>query len=389
MLLEFIGGLATGSLALLSDSGHMLSDVAALLLSLAALWLSSRPATSRRTFGFYRFEILAALFNGAALFVIAGWIIWEAFRRFAEPPEVAGGSMLLIAAVGLSANLASAWVLMRKGDVKDNVNLRSAYLHVIGDALGSVGAIAAGILMIAFGWYAADPIASILVSLLILRSAWEVVRHSIHILMEGAPAAINKEQVQEALLSIDGVRDVHELHVWTITSGFDSLSCHIRVDHGQDSQQILQKAIQLLENRFRIGHVTLQVETQSIEHQAGCQAQTGVKIEFPQWGTRRVSRDLPSVFERVSRAEPSPHIHIMVKSPQRKGGLTGYGAKWGTAGTGESDRGNHGNRVGFRTRFLSDAVRNLPVRHHLYVRGLRDADAVQPLELRKDVIQIK
>ncbi|MBW5446881.1 cation diffusion facilitator family transporter [Cohnella sp. CFH 77786] len=270
LLLEFIGGLLTNSLALLSDSGHMLSDAGALLLSLAAIRLSARPASPRKTYGFHRFEILAALFNGVALFLIAGFVIWEAVRRFAQPPEVAGGAMTAIAAIGLLANLASAWALMRKGDVKNNVNLRSAYLHVIGDALGSLGAIAAGILMSAFGWYAADPIVSILVSVLILKSAWGIIRHTVHVLMEGTPASVDRGLVQEALLAIDGVTDVHDLHIWTITSGFDSMSCHVRTDGRRDSQEVLQQALRILEDRFHLAHVTVQVESPEIGHGEMC-----------------------------------------------------------------------------------------------------------------------
>lgn len=270
MLLEFAGGLWTGSLALLSDSGHMLSDAAALLLSLVALYISTRPASAYKTFGFHRFEILAALFNGIALFVIAGLIVWEAIRRFSQPPEVASGTMILIAAAGLLANLGSAWALMRQGDVRHNVNLRSAYLHVIGDALGSIGAIAAGILMSVLGWYAADPIISVLVSLLILKSAWGMISRTVHILMEGTPVSVDRNLVKEALQSIDGVQDVHDLHIWTITSGFDSLSCHIRIDDKHDSQPVLQQAIRILEDRFQIRHATVQVESSHIEHQEGC-----------------------------------------------------------------------------------------------------------------------
>jgi cobalt-zinc-cadmium efflux system protein len=268
MVLEFAGGLATGSLALLSDSGHMLSDAGALLLSLAAIGLAARPASPQRSYGFYRFEILAALLNGVALFVIAGFIVWEAYERFLDPPIVAGGTMMAIAAVGLAANLASIWALMSKGDVKENLNLRSAFLHVIGDALGSVGAILAGLLMVWFGWYAADPIVSVFVALLILRSAWGIVARSVHILMEGTPAAVDQEAVRRALQEIDGVIDVHDLHIWTITSGLDSLSCHLLVkeDSSCRCQEILQQAIRLIEDRFRIEHVTIQVETPAILH---------------------------------------------------------------------------------------------------------------------------
>ncbi|MDR9794300.1 cation diffusion facilitator family transporter [Aeribacillus pallidus] len=266
LLLEFFGGLMTNSLALLSDSGHMLSDASSLALSLIAIWFAAKPASPNKTYGFYRFEILAALFNGVTLFVIAGFIIWEAVQRFYNPPTVARGSMMLIASIGLFANLLSAWVLMRKGDVKHNVNVRSAYLHVIGDALGSVGAIAAGFIMWLFGWYIADPIISILVALLILKGAWGVLKHSIHILMEGTPVTIDQNEVKKALKSIEGVKDVHDLHIWTITSGLDSLSCHILIEDHQDSQKVLQAAIHMIEEKFKILHTTIQIETSQIHH---------------------------------------------------------------------------------------------------------------------------
>ncbi|BBU38419.1 cation transporter [Aeribacillus pallidus] len=266
LLLEFFGGLMTNSLALLSDSGHMLSDASSLALSLIAIWFAAKPASPNKTYGFYRFEILAALFNGVTLFVIAGFIIWEAVQRFFNPPTVASGSMMLIASIGLFANLLSALVLMRKGDVKHNVNVRSAYLHVIGDALGSVGAIAAGFIMWLFGWYIADPIISILVALLILKGAWGVLKHSIHILMEGTPVTIDQNEVKKALKSIEGVKDVHDLHIWTITSGLDSLSCHILIEDHQDSQKVLQAAIHMIEEKFKILHTTIQIETSQIHH---------------------------------------------------------------------------------------------------------------------------
>lgn len=266
MLLEFFGGLWTGSLALLSDSGHMLSDASSLVLSLIAVGSAAKPASAAKTFGFYRFEILAALFNGVTLFVVAGFIMWEAYERLLDPPQVASGTMIGIAAIGLLANLLSAWALMRKGDVRDNVNLRSAYLHILGDALGSVGAIVAGIVMWAFGWYVADPIISVVVALLILKGAWGVINHTVHILMEGAPSGIRLPDVQQALQGIPGVVDVHDLHVWTITSGLDSLSCHMLVKDEADGQHILQQAIRLIEQRFGIRHTTIQIENSSIRH---------------------------------------------------------------------------------------------------------------------------
>ncbi|MEK5584668.1 cation diffusion facilitator family transporter [Paenibacillus sp. FSL P2-0536] len=267
MFLEFFGGLITNSLALLSDSGHMLNDASSLALSLVAVWFATKPASPNKTYGFHRFEILAALLNGVTLFVVAGFIIVEAYGRFFDPPTVASGSMMLIASIGLLANVASAWLLMRKGDVKNNINLRSAYLHVLGDALGSVGAIIAGLIMMIFGWYVADPIISVLVALLILRGAWGIIKHTVHVLMEGTPITINPAEVKEILESIEGVRNVHDLHIWTITSGLDSLSCHILIEEEADDQRILQQAIRLIADHFKIQHTTIQVETSAIVHE--------------------------------------------------------------------------------------------------------------------------
>lgn len=271
MVLEFFGGILANSLALISDSGHMLSDVAALALSLLAMWFAVRPASPQKTYGYYRFEILAALFNGVALFVIAGIITWEAYLRMLDPPKVVSSSMIIISIIGLLANIVSAWVLMRNGDVKENVNMRSAYLHVLGDALGSVGAIIAGVLIQVFAWYIADPIISIFVVVLILKSAWGVVAQSFHILMEGTPVTIDKKKVEEVLLNIPNVQNVHDLHIWTITSGFDSLSCHLLVNEGTESQFILQEAIQQIKQQFHIQHTTIQIETVDFQHE-DCQA---------------------------------------------------------------------------------------------------------------------
>lgn len=265
-VLEFFGGLITNSLALLSDSGHMLSDASSLVLSLIAIWFAARPASSRRSFGYYRTEILAALLNGITLFVIAGFIIREAYGRFFDPPTVSTGPMMLIAFIGLAANLASAWALLKKGDVKGNINYRSAYLHVLGDALGSVGAILGGIVMWAFGWYIFDPIISVLVALLILKGAWGVISQSLHVLMEGVPGTIDQNKVKEDLERITGVQEVHDLHIWSITSGMDSLSCHLVIGEQEDQQRILQEAISMLEEQYRITHATVQIETPLIRH---------------------------------------------------------------------------------------------------------------------------
>ncbi|MEQ2465937.1 cation diffusion facilitator family transporter [Niallia hominis] len=266
MLLEFFGGLLTNSLALLSDAGHMLSDAGSLFLSFLAIRFASRKPSPSKTYGYYRFEILAALFNGATLFVIAFFIIWEAIKRFTEPPTVASGTMMIIAAIGLLANIVSAVGLMQKGDVHNNVNLRSAYLHILGDALGSVGAIIAGILMLFFDWYVSDPIISVVVALLILKSGWGVIKNSTHILMEGTPETINQEDVKMVLEEIEGVIDVHDLHIWTITSGLDTLSCHMLIDDKKDSQAILQQAIVRIKDKFKIDHATIQIEKSQIQH---------------------------------------------------------------------------------------------------------------------------
>lgn len=266
MVLEFVGGLLTKSLALLSDSGHMLSDAGALALSLVAMWFAAKPPSVKNTYGYHRFEILAALLNGVTLFVIAGFIIAEAVERFGNPPEVASGSMMVIAAIGLLANLISAWFLMRKGDVKDNLNVRSAYLHVLGDALGSVGAIVAGLLMLLFSWYVADPIISVLVALLILKSAWGVIASTVHILMEGAPSSVDQKRLRTALLDLPGVLEVHDIHVWTITSGLDAMSCHLQVEESAAEQSVLQAAITLLAETFGIEHATIQIEKAGLSH---------------------------------------------------------------------------------------------------------------------------
>ncbi len=266
MVAEAVGGWLTNSLALMSDAGHMLSDTASLGLSLLAIRFAARPASSRKSFGYRRLEILAALANGIALFGIAVAITWEAWHRLFAPPTVSSGPMMGIAVVGLVANLASAWVLLHQGDVKDNLNLRSAYLHVLGDALGSVGAIIAGVLMYFYGWYIADPIVSVVVALLILKGAWGVVSQSLHILMEGTPAGSDIEAIVASLESIPGVLNVHDVHVWSVTSGYDVFSGHVVVRRGTDIIQVIAGASELLERQFGIRHTTIQ----ALDEEADC-----------------------------------------------------------------------------------------------------------------------
>ena len=265
LVLEFVGGLMTNSLALLSDSGHMLSDVSSLLFSLFAMSLAGRPPSASKTFGYHRFEILAAFVNGITLFIIAGLIMVEAYKRFLEPQTVASGAMMGIALVGLIANVLSAAALLRKGDVKNNLNMRSAYLHVIGDALGSVGAIAAGLLMYFANWYIADPIISVIVAVIILRGAWRVIKQSAHILMEGAPVGIDPAKVKESLNRIEGVLDIHSLHIWTITSGVYSFTCHLLIEPGGDSQAVLDEASAIVREDYRFHFSTIQIEVKSVD----------------------------------------------------------------------------------------------------------------------------
>jgi len=196
----------------------------------------------------------------------SGFITFEAYGRFFEPPTVASGMMMIIATVGLLANLISAFVLTKKSDTKENVNVRSAYLHVMADALGSVGAIIAGGFMLLFGWYVADPIISVVVSLLILKSAWSVVKNAVNILMEGTPITVDADKVKQTLKEIKGVKDVHDLHIWTITSGLDSLTCHLLVDKSIDHQEVLKKSIEKIEEEFKIEHTAIQIESMDFQH---------------------------------------------------------------------------------------------------------------------------
>jgi cobalt-zinc-cadmium efflux system protein len=272
MIVEATGGWMTNSLALLSDAGHMFSDVGSLTLSLAAIWLAAKPASANKSYGYHRFEILAALLNGLTLFIIALFIIWEAYSRFMEPPIVDSRLMMLIAFVGLVANLISAWVLLKQGDVKDNINLRSAYLHVLGDAFGSVGAILAGVFMYQFGWYIADPIISVIVSLIILKGAWVVIRQSVHILMEGAPIKADIVEIRTVLSAIDGVINIHDIHAWAVTSGYEVFTCHMLMRKGVQSSNVLAQVVPLMEKQFGIRHITIQVEDENFnKNDWGCQ----------------------------------------------------------------------------------------------------------------------
>jgi cobalt-zinc-cadmium efflux system protein len=266
MIVEAAGGFLSRSLALLADAGHMLTDVAALGLSLFAFWLSSRPKTFSRTFGWRRFEIFAAFFNGLALWVIAGVIGYEAFKRLTAPPEVKSGLMIIVAGIGLAANVAVGAILFRSR--ARSLNIKGAFLHVLADALGSVGVLAAGLLIKITRSFAWDPIVSAGVCLLILWSSGRLVQDSFHVLMEGAPAHLDVSAIQKALREVPGVIEVHDLHVWTITSGFVSLSAHLKIPRGRDIQEVIRKAQQAVSSRFNVVHTTFQPE---IAEEAGCE----------------------------------------------------------------------------------------------------------------------
>lgn len=269
MLAEIAGGLITNSLALLADAGHMFSDVAALTLSLLALWIAERPPTPQRTYGYYRAEILAALSNGAMLVVIAIFILIEAYKRLQAPPEVQGALMLGIAVGGLVINLIGLWILHPAKS--ENLNVRGAWLHVLSDALGSLGAIIAGGLIWALHWYWADTVISILIAGLVIYSAWALLQESVAILMEGTPRGVDVDAVRDAMVDVAGVMAVHDLHMWTITSGLDALSAHVIVENNRPYQKLLKEMHDILHHRFGIDHTTIQIEPEDFEeHQMAC-----------------------------------------------------------------------------------------------------------------------
>ncbi|HEX6537099.1 MAG TPA: cation diffusion facilitator family transporter [Gemmatimonadaceae bacterium] len=257
LVAELAGGLIANSLALLADAGHMLTDVAALGLSLFVAWFSRRPETAKRTYGYLRLEILAAFVNGAVLLAISAFIIWEALLRLREPEPVGSTLMLVVAAIGLLANLISARLLHPASE--GSMNVRGAYLHVLGDLLGSLGTVVAGVIIVTRGWLAADPVASILVTLLIVRGAWRLVRDSVDVLLESTPAHISTGAVRTQLEAIPGVESVHDLHVWSVTSGVVAMSAHAIVREPERHQHVLEHVHDAM-RLFGIQHVTIQLE---------------------------------------------------------------------------------------------------------------------------------
>lgn len=259
MLAEVVGGLLSGSLALLADAGHMFSDGVALMLSWLAFKFSEREADQARSFGYHRFQILAAFVNGLTLLLIAAWIVIEAVDRFMQPVTVMATPMIIIAVLGLIINLVVFKIL--SGGDHENLNLKSAMIHVMGDLLGSVAAILAALLILVFGWHWADPVLSVLVALLIIRSGWVVVKKSAHILIEGAPASIPEAAVKKVLMQqVASVTDVHHIHTWSLTADINLMTLHVQIDELQTETDVLKHIKSVLHEHFDIHHTTIQVE---------------------------------------------------------------------------------------------------------------------------------
>jgi len=265
-VVQLAGGLWAGSLALIADAGHMLTDVAGLLLSLLAIGFTRRPATPQKTYGFYRMEILATLTNSVVLISISFYIIYEAYQRLFQPQQVQGIPVILIASVGLVVNLISLRLLSHSGlnkhqEGQENLNIKSASLEVYSDTLGSAAVIVTAIIIIFTGFYLADPIASIAISLFILPRTWSLMKKSVHILMEGVPPHISHDEVKKAIMQIKGVTGIFELHIWSITSGMDALSAHVVIIDPIKSLTILREINSIVENKFGISNITIQIET--------------------------------------------------------------------------------------------------------------------------------
>ena len=260
MFAEVIGGLMANSLALLADAGHMVTDAASIGLALLAMWIVARPASFRRTFGFHRTEILAAFLNALSLWLIAAWIFFEAYRRFMNPPEVQGVLMLSIGLVGLLVNVAAAWVLHRSAG--ESLNVEGAFLHVLGDLLGSIAVVAGGLLIITFSWYIVDPIFGVVIGVIVLISSGRLLWKVLHVLMEGTPSSLNLQNLCLRLEQVEGVTGVHDIHAWSITSGYEVLSAHVTADLSEinNPDHMLQHLREIAGKEFGISHVTIQLE---------------------------------------------------------------------------------------------------------------------------------
>lgn len=268
MVAEFVGGLVSNSLALLADAGHMLSDAASLGLALFAMWLATRPSGSQHTYGYYRSEILAALLNGAALIAISLFIFVEAYGRFVSPVQVKAILLTGVASGGLVVNLIGLWLL--HGSRSESLNVQGAWLHILADTLGSFQAIGAGLLIWAFGWTWADPLASVLIGVLIIFSSWSLLKEALSVLMESSPVYIDVDEVHRAMRHVGGATQVHDLHVWTITSGMIALSAHVLPEPGYNRDHLLRDLTETLREKFGISHVTIQIESSAHECEPCC-----------------------------------------------------------------------------------------------------------------------
>jgi cobalt-zinc-cadmium efflux system protein len=260
VVVELVAGFWTGSLALLADAGHMLTDAGALALALFATWIASRPPTPAKTYGYYRAEILAALVNALVLLLVAGAILLEAWRRWETPATILAGPMAVVAAGGLAVNLASAWLL--HGGAGDSLNVRAAYLEVLSDALSSLATLVAAAVVLATGWTGADPLAGVLIALLIVPRTWSLLKQAVNVLLEGTPPHLELAEIEAAMCAVPGVRRVHDLHVWTLTSGREAMSAHVVVEDVRESERLLEALHALLHARFGIDHTTMQLETE-------------------------------------------------------------------------------------------------------------------------------
>lgn len=277
MVAEVIGGLLSNSLALLSDAGHMLTDNLALLLSFFAMTFASMPATERQTFGFYRLEILAAFVNGIVLVLISLYIMYQAYLRMVHPQPVQGMLMLVVAIIGLIANIIGALFLFKHSH--SSLNIRGAYLHIIGDALSSVAVVIGGVIILYTGWYLIDPILSIMISLVIIYGAWSLVKESVNILLESAPAHINIDTIAVEIAKIKGVREAYHIHLWTITSGVYALSAHVLIDDRlvSSSRELNDRIRTLLSEKFKVIHSTIQLECEKCDMNPSCSLPEAVR----------------------------------------------------------------------------------------------------------------
>ena len=261
LLVEIAGAFWTGSLALAADAGHMLTDVGGLALALFAVWIATRPPTPEKTYGYYRVEILAATVNALVLLGVAGVILVEAYQRIRAPRAVQGGPMLAIAVAGLAANLAAVWMLRR--DAGESLNVRAAYLEVLGDAISSLGVIVAAVVVLASGVTIVDPLVSALIALFIVPRTWRLLKQAVNVLLEGTPSHLDLGEIERAMTEVPGARRVHDLHVWTLTSGREAMSAHVVVDDVRESERLLGALHAVLHARFGIDHTTIQLDAEA------------------------------------------------------------------------------------------------------------------------------